>query len=84
MEVQRYANIVPNGVQHISNVDILVNGETIPANTLIQPLLTNLLKVDINIPNKMFFTVRSAGVVVMYESCILCLCIYGWRCGRNI
>ena len=45
MEVQRYANIVPNGVQHVSHVDLTVNGETIPAGTLIQPLFTNLLKV---------------------------------------
>ena len=36
METQRYANIVPNGVQHTSNRDITVNGLTIPAFTLIQ------------------------------------------------
>ena len=45
MEVQRYANIVPNGVQHVSHVDLTVNGETIPAGSLINPLFTNLLKV---------------------------------------
>ena len=45
MEVQRYANIVPNGVQHVNSRDITVNGVTIPARTMIQPLLTNLLKV---------------------------------------
>ena len=45
MEVQRYANIVPNGVQHVSHLDLSVNGETIPAYTLIQPLFTNILKV---------------------------------------
>lgn len=45
MEVQRYANIVPNGVQHLSHLDLSVNGETIPAHTLIQPLFMNLLKV---------------------------------------
>ena len=45
MEVQRYANIVPNGVQHVNSRDITVNGVTIPAHTMIQPLLTNLLKV---------------------------------------
>ena len=44
MEVQRYANIVPNGVQHVSHVDLTVNGETIPAGSLINPLFTNLLK----------------------------------------
>ena len=36
MEIQRYANIVPNGVQHTSDRDITVNGITIPARTLIQ------------------------------------------------
>merc|ERR1712241_1049472 len=46
MEVQRYANIVPNGVQHVNSRDITVNGVTIPAHTMIQPLLTNLLKGD--------------------------------------
>ena len=46
MEVQRYANIVPNGVQHTSDKDLTVNGITIPARTLIQPLLTELLKGD--------------------------------------
>ena len=45
MEVQRYANIVPNGVQHVSHLDLSVNGEMIPAHTLIQPLFVNLLKV---------------------------------------
>lgn len=46
MEVQRYANIVPNGVQHVSPHDMSVNGETIPAHTMIQPLFTNILKGD--------------------------------------
>ena len=46
METQRYANIVPNGVQHVSDRDITVNGLTIPAFTLIQPLLTEILKGD--------------------------------------
>ena len=49
MEVQRYANIVPNGVQHVNSRDITVNGVTIPAHTMIQPLLTNLLKVIIHL-----------------------------------
>lgn len=44
MEIQRYANIVPNGVQHTSDRDITVNGITIPARTLIQPLFSELLK----------------------------------------
>ena len=47
MEVQRYANIVPNGVQHVSPHDMSVNGETIPAHTMIQPLFTNILKVGL-------------------------------------
>ena len=44
MEIQRCANIVPNGVQHMSYRDLTVNGVTIPANTMITPLLTNVLK----------------------------------------
>merc|ERR1712226_119674 len=46
METQRYANIVPAGVQHVSDKDITVNGLTMPAFTLIQPLLTEILKGD--------------------------------------
>ena len=42
MEIQRYANIVPNGVQHVSDRDITVNGITIPAFTLIQVSEHNL------------------------------------------
>merc|ERR1719445_974738 len=44
MEIQRYANIVPNGVNHVSDRDFSVNGITIPAFTLIQPLMAELLK----------------------------------------
>ena len=40
METQRYANIVPAGVQHVSDRDITVNGITIPAFTLIQVMKT--------------------------------------------
>ena len=36
METQRYANIIPTGVNHVSHKDITVNGITIPADTLIQ------------------------------------------------
>jgi len=46
MEVQRCANIVPNGVNHLCTRDFTINGITIPAHTLISPLLTNLLKGD--------------------------------------
>ena len=46
MEIQRYANIVPTGVAHMSpNHDITVNGLTIPANTHVMPLFVELLKV---------------------------------------
>merc|ERR1711971_765817 len=44
MEIQRYANIVPNGVNHCSSKDMEVNGMTIPAGTLLMPLMVELLK----------------------------------------
>ena len=44
MEIQRYANIVPNGVNHCSSKDMAVNGMTIPASTLFMPLMAELLK----------------------------------------
>jgi len=44
MEIQRFANILPLGVNHCSKKDITINGITIPANTLVQPLMTELLK----------------------------------------
>ena len=46
MEVMRCANIIPTGVQHMSYKDFTVNGVTIPANSLINPLMTNILKGD--------------------------------------
>lgn len=46
METQRFANIVPNGVQHICHRDFTVNGLTIPADTLIQPVFTEIMKGD--------------------------------------
>merc|ERR1712066_226554 len=46
MEVQRCANIIPTGVQHVNSKDVVVNGHTIPAFTLIQPILTEILKGD--------------------------------------
>ena len=48
MEIQRYANIIPNGIAHISPThDINVNGLTIPANTHVMPLMVEILKVSI-------------------------------------
>ena len=46
MEIQRCANIVPTGVLHISQNDFTINDITIPAYTLINPLMTNILKVN--------------------------------------
>merc|ERR550525_2117806 len=46
MEIQRHANIVPMGVQHINERDIVVNGHTIPANTMITPVMAEILKGD--------------------------------------
>ena len=46
MEIQRYSNILPQGVHHIARKDITVNGYTIPANTLINPMMTEILKGD--------------------------------------
>ena len=44
-EIQRYANIIPNGVQHVCNYDFTINGFTIPANTMVQPVMCEILKV---------------------------------------
>merc|ERR1719430_1655841 len=44
MEIQRYANILPQGVLHSNTKDITVNGLTIHAGTLVWPLMTELLK----------------------------------------
>ena len=44
MEIQRYANILPNGANHSSSQDIVVNGMTIPAGTLFIPLMVEILK----------------------------------------
>ena len=46
METQRYANIVPAGVQHVSDRNITVNGITIPAFTLIQVYLADRVNYD--------------------------------------
>ena len=45
MEIRRYANILPNGANHSSRKDIVVNGLTIPAGTLVIPLMVEILKV---------------------------------------
>ena len=44
MEVQRVANIAPQGVIHVSDKDLVVNGLTVPANTMIVGLYTEILK----------------------------------------
>jgi len=44
MEIQRYANIVPTGVNHTSHRDIEVNGQLIPAGALVLPLMAEILK----------------------------------------
>ncbi len=46
MKIQRCANIVPNGVHHMSNKPVHVNGIIIPANTMISPCFTEILKGD--------------------------------------
>ena len=45
MEIQRYANILPNGANHSSGKDIVVNWLTIPAGTFVIPLMVEILKV---------------------------------------
>ena len=49
MEVQRYCNLVPNGLPHFCRKQITVNGLTIPANTIIQGLFVEVLKVRIGL-----------------------------------
>jgi len=44
MEVQRYANIIPQGVHHLSKKDITVNDITIPAGAMVMPLMAEILK----------------------------------------
>ena len=46
MEIQRCGNIVPNGAHHMSSKPIQINGITIPANTMISPCFTEILKGD--------------------------------------
>ena len=66
MEIQRYANIVPTGVAHMSpSRDITVNGLTIPANTHVMPLFVELLKVSRH------WTLDSRNVVFSYTGRLL-------------
>ena len=44
MEVQRMANIGPTGVPHVTTKDVNVNGFTLPANTMVFGLFTEILK----------------------------------------
>jgi len=44
MEIQRYANIVPQGVNHCSKKDVNIDGVIIPAGTLVMPLFVEILK----------------------------------------
>merc|ERR1712059_219450 len=44
MEIQRFSNILPQGVGHCSKKDVNVNGITIPPNALVVPLMVEILK----------------------------------------
>jgi cytochrome P450 len=46
MEIQRCANIVPDGVAHYTKKDVTVNGVIIPKETFVQPLNAEILKGD--------------------------------------
>jgi len=46
LEVLRCGNIAPFGIYHFNSVPLEVNGITIPANTMILPMFTELLKGD--------------------------------------
>ena len=47
MEVQRYSNLLPSGVPHFCTKDVTLNGLTIPANTIIHGLYTEVMKVGL-------------------------------------
>ena len=66
MEIQRYANIIPGGVQHVCIRDLTVNDVTIPAGTLIQPQMTQLLKVK-NISLNCFKNISRVTTGVMEQ-----------------
>ena len=44
MEIQRYANIVPQGVQHVVQKEVTVNGLTLPIGAMVMPLMKELLQ----------------------------------------
>ena len=44
MEIQRYANIVPQGVQHVVQKEVTVNGLTLPTGAMVMPLMKELLQ----------------------------------------
>jgi len=46
MEIQRHANIVPLGVQHFTSKDVNVDGQIIPAGTMIQTMMAEIMKGD--------------------------------------
>jgi len=46
MEIQRHSNIVPLGVQHFTSKDVNVNGQIIPAGTMIQTMMAEIMKGD--------------------------------------
>ena len=46
MEIQRCANIVPDGIPHYTAKDVTVNGVVIPKDTFVQPLNVEILKGD--------------------------------------
>ena len=46
MEIQRCANIVPDGVAHYTAKDVTVNGVVIPKDTFVQALNVEILKGD--------------------------------------
>ena len=54
MEIQRCANIVPNGVAHYTRKDVTLNGVIIPKDTFIQPLNVEILKGDYWVNGKSF------------------------------
>jgi len=46
MEIQRCGNIAPLAIFHFNSEDVEVNGMTIPANTMVSPLMSEILKGD--------------------------------------
>ena len=44
MEIQRYASIVPQGVSHTVQKEVMVNGLTLPKDAMVVPLMKELLQ----------------------------------------